>query len=176
MVLFIPWRFNVFWSHLHVSPKFLSDPPSTSHPILCSPTFKRKQKPAEFSLSWLPGLGPAWSVIDRSHCMKESWFFLSPKQSDGRSSHLSLSLLGFFWAWTRAGSVMRDSSGLRPKFSKFLFTVRFLSQVTGVRLGDGDTECIAGDWHHSSDLKFFPGKVHKSEFLDFYRWTKQLKK
>lgn len=173
MVLFIPWGFNVFWSYLHVSPQIPVRSPSTSHPISCSPTFKRKQKPAEVSLSWLPGLGPAWSVIDRSHCMEESWLFLSPKQSDGHSSHLSLFRLGFCWAWTPAGSVMRDSSGLRPKF---LFTVRFLSQVTGVRLGDGDTECIAGDWHHSSDLKFFPAKVHKSEFLDFYRWTKKLKK
>lgn len=113
-----------------MSPRIPVRSPSTSHPISCPPTFKRKQKPVEFSLPWLPGLGPAWSVIARSHCMEESWLFLSPKQSDGHSSHLSLSKLGFCWAWAHAGSVMRDSSGLIGPSS-----YRLLGQVTGVRLG-----------------------------------------
>lgn len=154
--------------------------PSISHPISCPPTFKRKQNPAEFSLSWLPGLGPAWSVIDSSHCMEESWFFLSPKQSDGHSSSsrggTSLPLLVQAGILLGLSSCMFcDERLIKTHRPNFLFTVRLLGQVAGVRLGDGDTESIAGDWHHSSDPKG-PAKVHKSEFLDFYKWTKQLKK
>lgn len=110
-------------------PEFLSDPPLPL--IQFHVLLPLKKNRNQLSLVCLDSrVRPAWSVIARSHCMEDSWLFLSPKQSDGHSSHLSLSKLGFCWAWAHAGSVMRDSSGLIGPSSS-----RLLGQVIGVRLG-----------------------------------------
>lgn len=72
--------------------------------------------------------------------MEESWLFLSPKQSDGQSSSsrggTSLPLL-----FVQAGILLGLSSCrfcderlIRTHRPNFLFTVRLLGQIAGVRL------------------------------------------